>query len=194
MDNLAKNYQPAPTDTGGLDDLFEVVVDDSHCDSRSEQSENQVVLTASDASVQLGIPLSTLYRQIRAGKFKTSHAADGSVRIILPVDSHAENQVIPIFATSENRNEPVILTDSHSENQSNHVILSDSHCENHRSSTDNEMSILLEMSKKLEAASYRIGWLESQLQERDKELKLLTDSQSKPTWLTKITNWFKGGR
>lgn len=60
--------------------------------------------------------------------------------------------------------------------------------------TDNSSSALLEMSRKLEAASYRIGWLESQLQEREKELKLLTDSQHKPGLWAKFTAWLKSTR
>jgi hypothetical protein len=45
---------------------------------------------------------------------------------------------------------------------------------------------LLEQSEKLESASYRIGYLESQLQAREEQIKLLT--VSKRSWWS----WFVG--
>jgi hypothetical protein len=48
------------------------------------------------------------------------------------------------------------------------------------------------MAQKLEAANYRIGWLESQLLEREKDIKLLTDSQHKDSWWAGFKKWFFG--
>ena len=44
-------------------------------------------------------------------------------------------------------------------------------------------------NQQLQAASFRNGYLESQLQERDKEIKLLTDSQHK-NWWTRLKSRF----
>jgi len=53
-------------------------------------------------------------------------------------------------------------------------------------------SKLAESNNQLQAASYRNGYLESQLQERDKEIKLLSDSQKKDGRWHRIWNWFTG--
>jgi hypothetical protein len=60
------------------------------------------------------------------------------------------------------------------------------------------LEVLQQFMLKLEAANYRIGWLESQLHEREtdvQELKLLVDTQRKPGWWwTKFTSWFFKGQ
>ncbi len=48
---------------------------------------------------------------------------------------------------------------------------------------------LLEQSGRLEAATYRIGYLEAQLLQKDEELKLLTDGR-RGGWLGSFTRWF----
>lgn len=189
MNATARDFNSQPADTSGLEDIFDLEdiqsSVDSHRDAQSNPSENQLILTAAEASAHLRIPLSTMYRRIRAGKFKTVEGQDGSVRIIL--------------AQSENQNTEVILSDSHHENQNSEVVLSDSHGENHfLCSSPNEFDkfvcLLNERDKKLEAASYRIGYLESQLEERDQAIKLLTDSQHRPGWLAKLSSWFFKGQ
>jgi len=47
---------------------------------------------------------------------------------------------------------------------------------------------------KLEGASYRIGYLESKLEEKNSQIKLLTDSQHKPGWWAKFSSWFFKGQ
>jgi len=49
-----------------------------------------------------------------------------------------------------------------------------------------------ELEDKLEGATYRNGYLEAQLEGRDKEIKLLTDSQHKPAGWRKFWSWFTG--
>lgn len=46
--------------------------------------------------------------------------------------------------------------------------------------------------KELEGATYRIGYLEAQLAERDQQIKLLTDSQHKPGWWARFKKWCAG--
>ncbi|MBX9724802.1 MAG: helix-turn-helix domain-containing protein [Candidatus Obscuribacterales bacterium] len=57
---------------------------------------------------------------------------------------------------------------------------------------------LVEISHKLEHATYRNGWLEAKLEEvqkeRDQAIKLLTDSQHKPSWWAKFSSWFFKGQ
>ncbi|HEY9682157.1 MAG TPA: hypothetical protein V6C86_11305 [Oculatellaceae cyanobacterium] len=185
MTDPAQNYQTIqPVSTEGLEDLFQP--SENHfetVDSHLVLSDSHLVLTVAEASVHLRMPVSTLYRRIRAGKFKTITGPDGALRIILS----NENQVI--------------LTDSHSENQNVEVILTDSHCENQSEQSElaRFLELLAEKDRRLEAATYRVGFLESQLSERQKEIeerdvaiKLLTDSQHKPSRWAQFKKWFLG--
>lgn len=49
-----------------------------------------------------------------------------------------------------------------------------------------------QLLKELEGATYRVGYLEAQLAERDQLIKLLTDSQHKPAWWRRTWQWFIG--
>lgn len=49
-----------------------------------------------------------------------------------------------------------------------------------------------ELSSKLEAANYRIGYLEAQTDNHKEQIKLLTDSQHKPAGWRKFWSWFTG--
>lgn len=56
-------------------------------------------------------------------------------------------------------------------------------------------SKLNEKDTQLQSATYRIGWLESQVQEREtdiQELKLLVDHQSNSNWWAQFKAWFFG--
>ena len=70
---------------------------------------------------------------------------------------------------------------------------------------DNGSDYLIELNKKLleqlQALTYRNGYLESQLSEREKDIverdqqmKLLTDSQHKGGWWAKFSSWFFKGK
>ena len=202
MNATARDFNSLPADTNGFEEIFDVSEipenNDSHSDSQPGLSENHLILTVAEASANMRIPLSTMYRRVRAGKFKTVNAEDGTVRIILPQIIQSENHLVLTDSHSENQNGKVILSDSHSENQDGEVILSDSHSENQVKSTEHShdlgalIGLLNDRDHKLEAASYRIGYLESQLEERDRAIKLLTDSQHQPSWWTKFKSWFMG--
>lgn len=51
-----------------------------------------------------------------------------------------------------------------------------------------------ELEDKLEGATYRNGYLEAQLEGRDKEIKLLTDSQHNRGWWARFNSWFMGAK
>ncbi len=57
---------------------------------------------------------------------------------------------------------------------------------------------LLDQNKRLmdqlNALTYRNGYLESKLEEREREIKLLTDSQAKQSWWARFGSWFVTGR
>lgn len=52
--------------------------------------------------------------------------------------------------------------------------------------------LVRDLQAKLEAASYRIGYLEAQLETERQQIKLLTDSQHKSGWWTRFKKWCGG--
>ncbi len=53
---------------------------------------------------------------------------------------------------------------------------------------------VLEAQREIQAAAFRNGYLESQLENEREQIKLLTDSQHKPGRWTQFSTWFFKGR
>jgi hypothetical protein len=171
------DFQSVSTD--GLEELYE------QTENHVESLDSRLVLTASEASIYLGIPISTLYRRIKAGKFETRVAEDGALRIILPTETAGENHPILTSQPSENQKQAEIPSDSQrveTENQSLPVFSN--------AQFESLLAIVAEKDRKLEAATYRVGYLEAQLEGKDREIKLLTDSQHKPSWWQRFKAFF----
>ncbi len=54
--------------------------------------------------------------------------------------------------------------------------------------------MIKELQHKLEAASYRLGYLEHQIETQSNQIKLLTDSQHEGGWWAKFSSWFFKGK
>ncbi len=50
--------------------------------------------------------------------------------------------------------------------------------------------IIKDLQNKLEAATFRVGYLQHQVESQEEQLKLLTDSQHKPSWQHRLRNLF----
>lgn len=57
---------------------------------------------------------------------------------------------------------------------------------------DKLLGLVQAQAQKLEAANYRIGYLEAQTQTYKEQIKLLTDSQHKSGWWVRFCSWFIG--
>lgn len=57
---------------------------------------------------------------------------------------------------------------------------------------DKLLEVIQTQAQKLEAANYRIGYLEAQSQSYKEQIKLLTDSQHKASWWVRFSSWFLG--
>jgi hypothetical protein len=57
--------------------------------------------------------------------------------------------------------------------------------------TDKHLEVIRELQSKLEALTYRNGYLESQLENHKDQIKLLTDSQHKGKWWQRLSDWFR---
>jgi len=58
---------------------------------------------------------------------------------------------------------------------------------------DYKDKLITDLQNQLQAASWRNGYLESKLEERNIQIKLLTDSQHKPSWWQRFTAFFVKG-
>lgn len=183
MSDTARDIQTVETiSTDGMDDLY------SQVENQQESPDSRLVLTVAEASARLGIPISTMYRRIRAGKFNTTHGEDGAVRIVIEQGNLPENHVVTAFGVVENQIDALNATDSLvSPNENQHLQVSQN------SDLMALLRLMAEKDKKLEAANFRLGYLESQLEGKDREIKLLTDSQPKPTFWQLLKAFFVKG-
>ncbi len=125
--------------------------------------ESHLILTVPEASSYLSIPQSTLYRRIKTGQFETVRTSDKKLRIKIHRNENSDSQVILNFP------------------------------DGHPSDSQVPTLQLTELVAKLEAANYRIGYLESKVESQQEQLKLLTDNQAstRSRW-TRFWNWFFG--
>lgn len=172
MTNAAQNYQTTqPVTTEGLEDLF---ADALQCEAVATQDASHCEYTIIEAANILKVSPSTIYRRIKSGKYQTVTATDGSLKILLPRNA----------SQNDADDSQCVAVDSQ------RVASAMRPPED----TTTLAKALVEMAQKLEAATYRVGWLESQLHERDREIKLLTDSQHRQGWWAKFSSWFFLGR
>lgn len=196
MDNLAQNYQTTSATVQGLDALFETTETPSQNEILSETNENVAEtqnetsesLTVSEVVKRLGIPRSTVYRHIQSGKYQGVRGADGKVRIPL---RQVETADLSHETLCETGNETVSHREIAGETENETV----SHCEILTGTINETVAETLDIKgllTKLEAATYRIGYLEAQLEAERQQVKLLTDSQHKPSWWQWVKSLFWG--
>lgn len=176
MSDTARDYQSnQPASTEGLDDFF---ADATQCEADATQCEYTII----EASQVLKVSPSTVYRRVKSGKYTTVTDSDGALKVIVPRIATHPKALASQFQTDATQCEAVDLQ-----------------CDA-TATTDNELAkALIEMTHKLTHATYRNGWLESKLEElqkdieqRDQHIKLLTDSQHQPKWWHRIRSWIAG--
>jgi hypothetical protein len=140
-----------------------------------------------DASRRLGISKNAIQKRLKRGKLigkKTS----GPFGDIWLVDLSSENQVLEI--QFENQEDSVDAEEAKpSGSASNGEELKGS-AKGLASRTEVDFVWQMELLSRVERLSLENGQLKALLHEREKEVKLLTDSQHKPGWWTRFSNWF----
>lgn len=184
MSQALQNYQPSDsTSTEGLDQFFATASqcesDATQCEAGATQCESDATHTILEASQILKVSPSTIYRRIKAGKYATFTELDGTLKVIMP---RTASQFFADATTCE-----AVATQCESDATQCEAV----------ATADNELAkALLDMAHQLQHATYRNGWLESKLEElqkdieqRDQAIKLLTDSQHKTTWWHRFKSW-----
>lgn len=211
MSDTARDYQPPmPASTEGLDDLFlQGVLERREESSDTEQgvlAEHQGVLPEV-AAAQLGLSVSGVLKRLRRGNlpgFKVQ-AIRGEKWLVCPtalpegvLETNKESSVsiegvLDLAEESSKESldqaeESLLLSDEIAWEIQGSIV--NSEAASGQSNTGNVD--VAELLRKLEGATYRIGYLESKLEDREKEIKLLTDSQHKAAWWKRFYTWFIG--
>jgi hypothetical protein len=136
-------------------------------------------VSITEAAIRLGVSERTIQRRITRGQLTTEKDAAGRVHVICP--THPDTLTVNVGQPA-NTDGQLSDTVGHNEGTSDHDQLWD---------------MVRGQAAKIEALTARNGWLESQLHEREsdiKELKLLTDSQHKRGFWARFGSWFMTGR
>lgn len=188
-------------DSTSVEGLEEVFATSEPATANSEPSEQQEVIGSSisellnteDAAKRLGISSRAVINRLKAGTLP-GKLVQGKYRkewrvFWNEVPNTSEEQQEVRFENSE-------PAEASFEKHSEQFRSSSEHSEQASEST--AILGLLEQNKRLmdqlNALTYRNGYLESKLEEREKEVKLLTDSQQKTSWWHRFGSWFVTGR
>lgn len=167
--SVPKDYQQQdPVDVEGIE-IFETVSEISTLPTSYQETTKTVPegLTIKQASKSLKVSPNTIRAQIKAGelaacKVKGKRGEEWRVFLgIAPGDIQQDTSKLP--EGSQTTGPPA----------------------------DKLLELVERQSKELQAASCRIGYLESQLQERTREVKLLEDRSRVPWWRS-AWRWFVG--
>lgn len=203
MDATARDVkQNAPADTNGLDDLFdaeisEVVPATTRESQVAPTKESQIGpsegVPVPEAAKLLGLSVKTVKDRLRKGTLAGFKQRDKfGERWLVSIDQN--NLVVPA-TTREYQVAPTcemafVLAGSPTES----LLVAPTK----EQATPPDLTVLVELLEKkdreLQAASCQIGYLRAQLESKDEQIKLLTDSQHKQGWWAKFASWFMGGQ
>jgi hypothetical protein len=203
MSDTARDYQTASAaTTDGIDDLFDEGLagnqkakpQDSAAPTYNDLgSANGLGLWFSidDAARRLGISKNAVQKRLKRGKL-TGKKTSGPFGDIWLVDLSSENQILEIeFENQEGSAEakeakPEGLASEHQDFEGSAKGLA--------SRTEIDFVWQMELLNRVERLSLENGQLKALLQEREKEVRLLTDSQQKNGWWARFSSWFLKGQ
>jgi len=169
-ENLADSLHESTVDrttVDGLDRLLEESVDTENTDPGQVAADDWSLEEAAD---YLGLSIKTIRRRLRDGKL------DGYKIIGLNGPEWRIRQI----CLDNDQGQTRTWSTKTSMVQSNHAPTTD-------------VTLVRDLISKVEALTYRNGYLESQLAERNQQIKLLTNNQCKGGWWRRAWRWFTGG-
>lgn len=206
MDNLAQNYQPSESASlAGLEEVFEVREQDANqaLSSPSVREQDASYLSVEQAAALLGISVRAVQKRLKKGaltghKEKTDRGERWLVAVREQDASRLENgSSVREQDASQSENGSFAQTDHPAQTAQDVIMIEAGVGGEHAPGTE---QLTRELLAKLEVLTYRNGYLEAQLAERQKEvelhqqqIKLLTDSQHSRGWWSKFASWFMGG-
>lgn len=219
MNDTARDYQPEDTaSTDGLDDLFVEGMDQAQPEKQEaqDQAHDPQVVPIALAAELLGVHRRYALRLVHKEKISGYQDENGywfieqksiterlqqmgqaQEQAHLEIDQ-AQEQAQPEISEAQDQAQDQAQTEAHpeirqSDDQAQEVEILDL-----SSSSDSFPQNLLgteefkELQSKIEALTWRNGYLEAQLEAERNQVKLLTDQLHKPNWWSRFTDWFLG--
>lgn len=189
MSDSALEMKIDPISTEGLEDVFlgsEGSEDGSSVgnDTSDVFGSSREVITTEEAAKRLGISARAVINRLKAGTLD-GQRVDGKYRTEWRIFWEPQK-------TSEETSEIHIETSDHSEQSSE----ADKAGFRTAQKSGEAVAVLLEQNRQLieqvNALTYRTGYLEAKLEERESTIKLLTDSHRKGSWWVRFCSWFVG--
>jgi hypothetical protein len=138
-------------------------------------------LSLAEAAVHFGVSERTIQRRIAKEALRSEKDDQGKVFVFCPTLSdtiYVSDNISPTEQT-EFFEKPGGSETGHTESDTVRQV---------------DTGFVRHLMDKLEAATYRNGYLEAQLAQKETEIKLLTDSSRRSGWWHRFSAWFVGQR
>ena len=184
MSSIQRDLSSDEVTVDGLDNLFKADTGHVMPVTSDDLSPPEITVdttetwTLSETADQLNLSTRTVLRKLKTGALQGYKVigSNGPEWRIYPVDTpDMTNNLVRTYTQ-------IVTTDDQGS--------PDSTPDTSMDTTD--ISLVRELMTKLEALTYRNGYLEAQLAAQDEQIKLLTDSQHKPTWWYRVWKRIKG--
>jgi hypothetical protein len=210
MSDTAHDYQtPKPVSMEGLEDLF-----DEFANHEVQGANTLELVREQDASVSvehaaeiLGISSRAVQKRLKKGTLKGLKVKQGGIErwsVNLSVMDREQDASCSVeFANHEvqdantlelvrEQGAPSPIEFANIEYQD--TSWAEKSIKDKTAIDDYKDSVIQELQAKLEAATFRVGYLQAQMESSQETIKLLTDSQHKPGWWAKFSSWFFKGQ
>lgn len=192
MSNTIEKFDsPGNPSTEGMEDIFQqgdLEVTQALPQEVEEVTESETDLfSIAEASRLKNIPYTTFYKQVKAGKHPTALDSEGKLCVVIDRKPSETNQDI--------HQEDSLSSDTERVTARVSGVTDSVTSEETPGNQAKQLDLIQQLNEKLIAASYRIGYLESQVKERESDindLKLLTDNLQKPSRWQQFIRWFMG--
>lgn len=188
-------------DVEGFDSLLEVqeatLVEVQELDHEEVQEPAASVLegywTTDEAAKELGLSQRTIFKRLKDGSL-TGFRVKGKFKKewrIKPI-SPTRKVIEAVPEVQESDTEPSGTDKKEAQEALQEATANSSRSPKVISDLDKLLTLIQEKDRQLQAATFRNGYLEAQLEGKEREIKLLTDSQHKTAGWRKLWSWFTG--
>jgi hypothetical protein len=202
MTDTARDYQTLTTaDTTGLDDFFasedSLVQDINLAQDSTAQDSSAELWTVAEAAKSFGVSEKTILRRLQKGTIN-GFKVQGQFGLEWRIESGPTSQVLFDNAVTKDRTPEDIISVEDSPAQVVEIaedspaqgVLKPLDTLGHDRLIDEQRHEIARLRQQLEGAIYRNGYLESKLEDRETQIKLLTDTQNKGGWWARFSSWF----
>lgn len=201
MSEPATEIKKSTVDVEGFDSLLEVqeatLVEVQESDHEGVQEPDPSVLerywTTDEAAKELGLSQRTIFKRLKDGSL-TGFRVKGKFKKEWRIKPTSPNRKV-IEAVPEVQEPEFETSGTYSKEAPEGLqeeAASSSRSANQVTDLDKLLRLIQEKDNQLQAATFRNGYLEAQLEGKEREIKLLTDSQHKAGFWKGFWSWFTG--